>query len=73
MFTVQFFKPISLQKIRPRTLIVWVITKMHKKNGIKCKNIFLVLNKYQSLTYVSTSVFQGLLKVWFFRSVALIP
>ena len=36
------------------------------------KIIFFVENKYQSVTHVSTSIFQGLFKNIVFRSVALV-
>ena len=38
-----------------------------KKGKTNLKNIFLVLNKYQSVTHVYTSIFQGLLKNIFFK------
>ena len=36
------------------------------------KKYFFVLNKYQSVTHVSTCIFQGLFKNRVFRSVALV-
>ena len=46
---------------------------MPKKGSTKWKkNIFFVLNKYQSVTHVSTCIFQGLFKNIVFRSVALV-
>ena len=36
------------------------------------KNIFFVLYKYQSVTHVSTPIFQGLFKNIVFRSAALV-
>ena len=43
--------------------------KISQKN---VKNIFFFLNKYQSVTHVSTPTFQGLSKKIVFRSVALV-
>ena len=43
-----------------------------KKAQKKEKNIFLVLNKYQSVTHVSTFIFKGLFKDIVFISVALV-
>ena len=63
------------KKIRPITLIVWVLEGLKKclKKGQKIeKNIFFVLIKYHSLTHVSTCIFQGLFKNIVFRSVALV-
>ena len=50
------------KKFRPITLIVWVLGRV--KHGLKkCqrneKIFFFALNKYQSVTHVSTSIFQG--------------
>ena len=45
---------------------------MPKKVQKNKKNIFFVLNKYQSVTHVSTSIFQGLFRKIFSRSVALV-
>ena len=60
-----------MKNIRPITLIVWVlgrIKKMPKKGSKNEKKYFLfVLNKYQSVPHVSTSIFKDL-----FRSVALV-
>ena len=44
---------------------------MPKKVQKNKKNIFFVLNKYQSVKHVSTSIFQGLFRNIFSRSVAL--
>ena len=54
-------------KFRPITLIVWVLRRV-EKNAKKIFFVF-VLNKYQSVTHVSTSIFQGLFKNIVFRSV----
>ena len=43
--------------------------KCQKKRKEKCKHIFFVLNRYQSVTHDSTSIFQGLFKNIIFRSV----
>ena len=56
------------KKIRPITSIVWVLERMEKNY----KNIFFVLNKYQSVTHVSTCIFTGLFKNIVFRCVALV-
>ena len=46
---------------------------MPKKESKKWKKIFFfVLNKYQSVTHVSTCIFQGLFKNIVFRSEALV-
>ena len=45
---------------------------MPKKGKKNVKIILLVLNKYQSVTHVSTSIFQELFKNIVFRSVALV-
>ena len=45
--------------------------KYLKKSKKNVKNIFFVQNKYQSVTHVSTAIFQGLFKNIVFRSVAL--
>jgi len=45
---------------------------MHKKGLKNEKKIFFVLNKYQSVTHVSTCIFQGLFKNMVFRSVDLV-
>ena len=73
MFIVIFFKANSLKK----TLIVhsWVlgrVEKMPKKGLEKLEKYFFVLNKYESVTHVSTLIFQGLFKDIVFRSVALV-
>ena len=60
----------SLKKIRPIFLIVWVLGRVEKnakekkpeKGLTNVKNMFFILNKYQDVTHVSTSVFQGLFK-----------
>ena len=44
--------------------------KMPKKGQKNEKNIFFVLNKYQSVTHVSTCIFQGFFKNIVFRSAA---
>ena len=65
MLRAQFFKASSLKKIRSKTFIVWVrgrVEKNAKKGKKKVKNIFFVLNKYQSVTHVSIPIFQGLFK-----------
>jgi len=47
--------------------------KMPKNWVKKTKEIFFLdLNKYQSVTHVSTCIFQGLFKNIIFRSVALV-
>jgi len=76
MFKAQFFMASSKKKNLDRLLIkVWVlgrVEKMPKKGSKKRKkNIFFVLNKYQSVTHVSTCIFIGLFKNIVFRSVAL--
>ena len=45
---------------------------MQKKGKKNVKNIFFVKNKYQSVTNISTYIFQGLFKNIVFRSVALV-
>ena len=63
----------SLKKIRRITLTVWVLERVERKakqKGKKCKHLFFVLNKYQDMAHVSTSIFQGLFKNIVFRSVA---
>ena len=66
MFIAQFFKASSLKKIRSIFLIVWVLgrpVEKSPKKGKTCKKLFFfVLNKYQTVTNVSTSSFQGLFK-----------
>ena len=42
------------------------------RKGKKCKNIIFVLNKYQDVTHVSASIFQGLFNNIVFRSVAFV-
>ena len=67
---------LKVKKIRPITLIVWVLGRVEKNSKKKVKKMkkifFFVLNKYQSVTHVSTCIFQGLLKKIVFRSVALV-
>ena len=46
--------------------------KCLKKGKQHEKNIFFVLNKFQSVTHVSTCIIQGLFKSKVFRSVALV-
>ena len=58
------------KKIRSITFIVWVLERV-KKMPKKFKKFFF-WNKYQSVTHVSTSNFQGLFKNIVFRSVALV-
>jgi len=63
------------EKKRPKTLIVWVLGRVEKKipkKSQKLKKYFFVLNKFQSVTHVSTCNFQGLFKNIVFRSVALV-
>ena len=52
----KFFKAGSLKKIRPITLIVWVLGRA-KKCQKRIKNFFVCFcfNKYQDVTHVSTS------------------
>ena len=53
------------EKIRPITILVWVLRRVEKtpKKGSKNeKKIFFVLNKYQTVSHVSTCIFQGLFK-----------
>ena len=61
LLVTQIFKANSLKKIRPKTLIAWMLERVEKKmtkKGKKCKKYyFFVLNKYQSLTHVSTSIY----------------
>ena len=44
MFIVQFFKASSQEKIRPITLIVWVLGRVEKmpKKGQKVKKIYFL-------------------------------
>ena len=48
---------------------IYVHSQYLKKN---VKNIFFVLIKHQSMTHVSTSIFQGFFRNIRFRSVALV-
>ena len=64
------------KKIRSITFIVWVLERV-EKNALKkvkkmLKIFFFVQNKYQSVTHVSTLIFQGLFKNIVFRSVTLV-
>ena len=46
-------------------MIVWGLGRVEKnakKGSKKCKKYFFVLNKYQDVTHISTSIFQRLLK-----------
>jgi len=45
---------------------------LKKVKKIKKKKTIFVLNKYQTVTHVSTCIFQGLFKNIVFRSVALV-
>ena len=64
------------KKIRSITFRVWVLGKVDKKYLKKVKKMlkifFFVFNKYQSVTHVSTPIFQGLFKNIVFRSVAVV-
>ena len=65
MFIAQFFKASSLKKIKSITLTVWVLGRVEKnvkkKGNKKCKkNLVFVLNKYQDVTHVPTSILQEL-------------
>ena len=64
------------KKIRPIASIVWVQGRVEKKRqkGVrKMKKYFcFVLNKYQSVTHVSISIFHGLYKNIVLRYVALV-
>ena len=64
------------KKIRPLSLIVWVlgrVEKMPKKVQKNVKSNFcFVLDKYPDVTHVYTYVFQGIFKTVVFRSGALV-
>ena len=69
MFIAKFFMASSKEKkFKPINLIVWVPGRVEKMK----KNIIFVLNKYQSVTHVSTCICQALFKNIVFRSVALV-
>jgi len=77
MCITQFANASSLKKkIRPIASIVWVQGRVEKKRqkGVrKMKKYFcFVLNKYQSVTHVSISIFHGLYKNIVLRYVALV-
>ena len=75
MFIAVFFKASSKKKIKLIIFIVWFlrrIDKMPKKGSWKWKKYFFVLNKYHSVTHVSTWIFQGLFKYIVFGPVALV-
>ena len=58
----QIFQGQLIEKqIRSITFIVWVLGRV-EKNAEKGKNIFFVLNQYQCVTHVSTTIFQELKK-----------
>ena len=73
MFIAQICKVSSLKKkIRLITLIVWMQGRVEKK-AKKCEKYYcFAFIKCQSVTHVSTSIFQGLFRNIVFRSVALI-
>ena len=62
-----FHGQVKEKKIRPITLIVWVLGRvenMQIKGSKKGKKkLVFVLNKYQSVTHVSTCIFQELSKI----------
>ena len=60
MGIAQFAQSSSLKKIKPITLLVWVLGRVEK------------MTKYQSVTHVSTYIFQGLFKNIVFRFIALV-
>ena len=57
----QIFQGHLLKKIRPIILIVWMLGRVEKrlKKGKKKKNVLFVFHKCQSITSVSTLIFQG--------------
>ena len=57
----RIFQGQLIKKIRPITLIVWVLGRVKRWLKIRKKNIFFVLNKYQNVTHVSTCIFQVVL------------
>ena len=62
---LKFFMASAMKKIRPITLIVWALGRVKKnteKKVKKMKKYFFVLNKSQSVTHVSTCIFQKLFK-----------
>ena len=65
MFIAKVFKGSSLKKT---LVIVWVLGRLKKIS----KNTFFVLNIYQSVTHISTSISRELFKKIAFRSVALV-
>ena len=69
MIIAQFFKASLQKKIRSITSIVWLFGRVEKNAEKREKMIFL--NKYHSVTHVSTCIFQGLFKIIDFRSVVL--
>ena len=60
-----FHGQLTGKKIRPITLIVWVLGCLKKGKKIKNKIIF-VLNKYQNVTHASTFIFQVLFQKYSF-------
>ena len=52
--------------------MVWVLGRVEKKpkKGPKKWNFFFVLNKYESVTHVPISIFQGLFRNIVFRCIA---
>ena len=75
MCIAQFANASSLKKIRPITLIVWMLWRVEKnakKKVRKMKKKLFILNKYQSVTHVSIFIFQGLFKNIVFRYAAIV-
>ena len=52
--------------------MVWVLGRLKKRQKRSEKLFYYVFNKYESVTHVSISIFQGLFKNIVFRYVALV-
>ena len=72
MAKAQLFKASLLKKKLEQ--IVWVLDRVNKNANKRVRKMRkkFVLNKYQSVTYVSTFIFQGFFKKKVYRSVALV-